>query len=296
MIIENGNWTVYCHINKTNGKKYIGITSQKPINRWGKNGNGYSSQMFFRAIQKYGWDNFDHEIIASNLTEEEASHFEAILIKEFDTLNPEKGYNIREGGSTGYTLSEEARARMSEVHRAENLSPETRQKMSENHADFRGEKHPMYGKHHSAEAKAKLSAANLGKTMSLESRAKISVAISGEKNPFYGHKHTEESKRKNAEAHQGKTLSEETRQKLSEAMKGRTFSEESKMKMRIGRSGRPIACYKGDELVCVYFGMNEASRQTGVPQANISKCCLGSRKSAGGYIWRYADTEEADVI
>ena len=44
-------------------KKYIGITSLKPEYRWNK-GNGYKTQtVFYRAIQKYGWDNFKHEII-----------------------------------------------------------------------------------------------------------------------------------------------------------------------------------------------------------------------------------------
>ena len=30
-----------------NGKVYIGITCQKPQNRWGKDGNGYKEQLFY---------------------------------------------------------------------------------------------------------------------------------------------------------------------------------------------------------------------------------------------------------
>lgn len=54
---------VYQHINKQNGKRYIGITSQKtPQKRW-KNGLGYMGQpLFYNAIVKYGWDGFTHEV------------------------------------------------------------------------------------------------------------------------------------------------------------------------------------------------------------------------------------------
>ena len=70
--IYNGTYCVYCHINKVNGKKYIGITKTDVNKRW-HNGAGYKGQpKFYRAIQKYRWSGFDHEIIASNLTESEA--------------------------------------------------------------------------------------------------------------------------------------------------------------------------------------------------------------------------------
>ena len=70
-------WTVYMHINKLNNKKYVGITSRNPNERWGKNGNRYkSSPHFYSAIQKYGWDNFEHIILKDNLTSEEADKLE----------------------------------------------------------------------------------------------------------------------------------------------------------------------------------------------------------------------------
>lgn len=69
-------YTVYIHTCNENGKKYVGITSKQPEQRW-KNGNGYQSQNFFwNAIKKYGWDNFNSEIILSELTETEAYHKE----------------------------------------------------------------------------------------------------------------------------------------------------------------------------------------------------------------------------
>lgn len=98
MIIENGKWKVYAHINKINGKIYIGITSREVNKRW-KNGKGYDyNTHFYNAIQKYGWSNFDHEIIAANLTEEEAKNFERLMIEKLDTTNYKYGYNNDKGG------------------------------------------------------------------------------------------------------------------------------------------------------------------------------------------------------
>lgn len=99
MEIYNGNYCVYCHTNKINGKKYIGQTRITPSIRWGSNGCKYKGcRHFWYAIQKYGWDNFDHEIIASGLTLEEANNFESLLIDKLRTRETKYGYNISAGG------------------------------------------------------------------------------------------------------------------------------------------------------------------------------------------------------
>lgn len=50
---EERNYTVYMHVNKANGKTYIGITSKKPEKRW-NNGNGYKQNKYFdNAIKKH---------------------------------------------------------------------------------------------------------------------------------------------------------------------------------------------------------------------------------------------------
>lgn len=93
-------YSVYRHISP-NGKSYIGITMQSPERRF-QNGNGYKTQTAFnRAIQKYGWDNFKHEILEENLTEREACEKEAYYISEVYNSFAPNGYNSREGGTTG---------------------------------------------------------------------------------------------------------------------------------------------------------------------------------------------------
>lgn len=41
---------MYKHVNKINGKVYVGMTSKDPVDRWGHNGVGYQNQMFGAAI------------------------------------------------------------------------------------------------------------------------------------------------------------------------------------------------------------------------------------------------------
>lgn len=103
---EDAKWTVYVHIvpKAISGydydKYYVGITSQSPKNRWGKNGNVYkrSNQIFFdNAINKYGWNNMDHIVLASHLTESEAKDMERVLIKQLDSYG-DHGYNLTFGG------------------------------------------------------------------------------------------------------------------------------------------------------------------------------------------------------
>ena len=62
------SWTIYKHTNKINGKIYIGQTHYKNVNERFKNGLGYKRSdgkysYFWEAIQKYGWNNFSHEIL-----------------------------------------------------------------------------------------------------------------------------------------------------------------------------------------------------------------------------------------
>lgn len=89
---------VYKHTNKINGKCYIGITSKNPNERWGIDGVGYKGQYFYEAILKYGWENFLHEILYTDLTVEQACDKEIALINYYKSNNPKFGYNQSIGG------------------------------------------------------------------------------------------------------------------------------------------------------------------------------------------------------
>lgn len=115
---EERKWCVYCHTNKINDKKYIGITCQNPRRRWGLKGQGYKTQYFKRAIEKYGWDNFKHEVLFENLLEEEAKLKEIELILLNKTKDKNFGYNMTDGGdgTCGIIISEETRKNLRESH------------------------------------------------------------------------------------------------------------------------------------------------------------------------------------
>ena len=114
---DSGNYCVYKHTNKINGKIYIGITQQKPEERW-KNGKGYTHNKHFKsAIQKYGWDNFTHEVLIDNMSKYMAEKYEILLIKQFNSTNREFGYNKSKGGelgNIGLSPSEEVRQKIRE--------------------------------------------------------------------------------------------------------------------------------------------------------------------------------------
>jgi group I intron endonuclease len=93
------SYYIYKHTNKINGKVYIGQTCRDPKKRYGSNGCQYvECPYFYNAIKKYGWNNFDHEVLYSDLSKEEANEKEIEMIRFYDSQNPEKGYNLRAGG------------------------------------------------------------------------------------------------------------------------------------------------------------------------------------------------------
>lgn len=145
------NYTVYKHTTPS-GKIYIGITGLPVEERW-KRGRGYrQNEHFWNAIQKYGWDNISHEILETGLTRQEASEAEKRYIAFFDSTNREKGYNFTYGGETGIRHSEASRKKNADAHRDRHynlgvpFTEERKRHLRENHADYRGEKNPNYGK------------------------------------------------------------------------------------------------------------------------------------------------------
>ena len=157
---------VYVHT-CPNGKKYVGCTTQaKPEWRWGKNGEGYRHQLFERAILKYGWSNFQHEVFEVD-SAEEMYRKEVELISFYHSNDPKFGYNLSSGGekgASGCTRSEEYRKKMSEARKGKPHSEEHRKHCAE--ANRRTAKDPEF--------RRKISEAKKGKPRSEETLKKMS--------------------------------------------------------------------------------------------------------------------------
>lgn len=150
---KNKRFCVYKHTSP-NGKIYIGITSTDPLIRWGKNGNGYKNNKYFaNSIQKYGWDNFQHEILYTDLSKEEACEKETELIAKYKSNLFEFGFNRSSGGenaASGVKRTKEERKRISAGHKGQKpwnkgkrTPDDVKKKLSESHKDiFTGAKNP----------------------------------------------------------------------------------------------------------------------------------------------------------
>jgi hypothetical protein len=97
-------WTIYCHIHSSSGRRYVGLTKKTMLQRWNRHvynalhSNGGRSH-FANAIRKYGKDAFSHEVLEICDTLEAANVAEERWIKELGTRDPAKGFNLMRGGA-----------------------------------------------------------------------------------------------------------------------------------------------------------------------------------------------------
>ena len=243
--MKDKQYTVYKHT-APNGKIYIGITSQKPNKRW-QSGNGYKHNKYiFRAIQKYGWNNIKHEILAEQLSVEEAEKMEKQLIIEYKTTNPLYGFNILEGGDARQGLCGELNP-MFGVHLC-------------------GESNPMYGKHRTEETKKKISESKKGAKLTEEHKKILSERFSGELNPMFGvHRYGEKN------PFYQKQHTEEAKRKISESRKG-------KYKGANNPHARKIICLTTGEI---FDSLSCAVKKYGVSQGNLSIACQNPNRTCG---------------
>ena len=178
---------VYIINNLINGKYYIGKTLFTAKERWKQHiseaKQHRNNVYFYKAIRKYGADNFKVDVICTANSPEQLSILENIWIVCLRSFDPKIGYNATFGGE-GARLTDEVKIKISTslINRYKNNPPmmPKRGPLSEFH-------------------RQKCSEALKGRIFSDEHRDKLSVAAIGNKNQR-PRKHSEETKRKFREA------------------------------------------------------------------------------------------------
>lgn len=129
-------FTIYKATNKINKKIYIGFDSSWPRRR--KNHKALANTTkdnmhFHRAIRKYGWNNFEWEVIYQSKDENYTrTIMEPFFINEYNSLDSSVGYNGTRGGegALGYKHTEEHKKKMSILYTGRTLSTEQKIKIS----------------------------------------------------------------------------------------------------------------------------------------------------------------------
>lgn len=176
---------VYKVTNKINNKYYIGKTIQD-FNRYIKrqisntNINKQPNRAFYRAIRKYGSDNFEWSILwKGECSNEWLDELEKYYIYFYDSFG-KNGYNMTEGGegninSGKYKRTNNIKEKLSKTLKGRIITKEWKENISKatkgkNNPMFGkcGNLSPMFGKKHSKKTKQKISLGNKGKKRTIE--------------------------------------------------------------------------------------------------------------------------------
>ena len=240
---------IYKSTNLLNNKYYIGKTKNSLENRIKQHKKSYLKKdwVFYRAIKKYGFDNFKWEILIETDDSNKLNELEKKYISE--NIN---GYNVAKGGNGGDTISNNPnlatiKEKVSKFHKGKKLTDEHKQKISEAHKgkiknwsklngknmalSNVGKPSKLIGVKLTDEHKQKISESNKGKTkiFSENHKKKISEANKGKLNKnkgktyveLFGKEKADEMKRKQSELRKGRVVSEETKRKISEYHKNK---------------------------------------------------------------------------
>ena len=320
---------VYVHTNKTNKKRYVGITSQANLKLRSKNGKAYKGcPYFYRAIEKYGWDNFDHEVLVSNLTETEAKEMERFYIELFRTTNLMFGYNIDSGGGMPVRMSPEGRQSMIVAISGAN-APRARpvvvfdsngNKINEfgcivdaerfyNQQSLWGHINSRRGTRGGMMFRFKDDVGDIEKLPEDQIYKKFEQRLVRDENSWHSTPVTifdAKTGERVADFACIKHANEFIGANTSSALRGKSktvggyicrYSSEVVGVDKLHESELPVTKTTGKEvhqfdymgnLIGIYPSAREAERQTGISAKNIFQCVNHKSHSAGGFVWRFA--------
>ena len=312
-------YIVYKHTSP-NSKVYIGVTMQDPSKRW-QNGLGYETQTYFyRAIKKYGWESFEHEILESDLSMKEALSKEKEYISLYDSRNPEHGYNILEGGQGGrfivnpviqYYYDQEVNFFESIAHAAEEMGVSEGTIRNYINSDdlpdgYRFETLPRMSKYeidpscYEVRDESHYQIASLMKIRKREKTIRRNKETRRAVNQYKldgTYIKTWDSIKEAMESLPGlgslsASLRNRTNSKTAGGFQWRYDDGNHQSISPVDlKNRRPVVQIDGDtgKRINCFPSAAEASRATGVGKNQIYKSCKGICKRGGGFVWEYAE-------
>lgn len=259
-----------------NNKVYIGQTKQefnRRLNFYKNIKKTYCNNYLYNAIKKYEWDNIKKEIICIT-SKEFINDLEKYYIKLYNSTNRLFGYNIEDGGEKDYNVKEETKEKIRKKltgikhTKKRKLKAGLRWKGNKNpkYNKNKKENHPMWNKHHSNETKKLMRKAKLGKK-----NPEHSKRMKGKNNPLWGKHHSNETIKLMKNIKLNKKYSKETIEK------------------RIIKIIKSINSYtKTGIYIKTFESIKQASEELNINKGNIVSVLKNKRKSAGGYIFKYA--------
>jgi group I intron endonuclease len=247
------NGIVYLATNKTNGKKYVGLTKRSLDARWRQHvnvANQGAKTYFHNAIVKYGADNFDVQPIVSALSLDYLAGLEQQLIAD---LKPE--YNQTNGGEV--TMGRKYNDATKELIRLKNT-----------------------GKKRSPELRKKLS--DMVKQRYID-KPELKEAVSNHILTVRSNVNEEKRRKAVSEAAKKQLWTTETRAKLSASCMGRRYNKEIIEKIA-SKNRKKVIC---ENTGAVYTCSEEAAKVTGISAKSIWRVCNGKYPTVKGLKFSY---------
>ncbi len=136
------------------GRKYIGTTAMPVEKRW-NHGNGYRfCRSLWEIVRAVGWDAIAKEVVGHDLTEDEASELEQMLILKYRSTESDFGFNTEGGG----------------LRSSKRVLEATRRRQSESHM---GKRNGNFGRYFTEDRRRKIAESNTGLKRSPETCQRI---------------------------------------------------------------------------------------------------------------------------
>jgi len=239
--------TIYAIENLENGKVYIGSTTRPWHRRWIEHCSKLRHGRHGNAHLQHAWDYYGENA------------FEFVVVEDCipgDELIEAEQYWLDRARAAGEVYNTGLVAR-----------------------------NPMLGQTHTAEARRKISLANVGKTISAAARLAVSAAHKGKVM-------SAETRRKISEAKKGWRPSEETRRRMSEACKGRrppnygvphTRETRRKISEALGRPYPAFIHQSTGEIIPAGYNLRALCRECDLERTGMSRVISGKQHDHRGW-------------